>query len=151
MAAPSRAPPAHTMTCAVRVAHGTRVPRDPASAEIGGRCDGGRRSAIGGADWKLSGTVRCRSRVSPVKASLLDRWPPLATSSESRTPKYSRPPTDPDCAMGTGSAAGSPAPQSQSYPSIGPTHDERFARNEHIDWSAYARSSQRHDARAALT
>jgi hypothetical protein len=81
--------------------------RDPASAEISDRCDGGRRSAIGGADWKLSKPFDADHGyyLPGLVGSMVRRINgPLTASYEAEEPSVCLW-ADPCCAIGDSSAA----------------------------------------------
>jgi hypothetical protein len=76
--------------------------RDPASAEIGVWCDSGRRSAIGGSDWKLSKPFDADHRYHlPGLVGSMATWPRRTKPKN----QVSRPLIDPCCAIGDSSAA----------------------------------------------
>jgi hypothetical protein len=106
--------------------------RDPASSEIGVGCDGGRRSAIGGPDWKLSKPFDADHGYHlPGFVGSLATWP-RRTKPKNRV---SRPLTDPCCAIGDSSAAESDVPWWSDANRSDRQH-ERLARNRADDWSA---------------
>jgi hypothetical protein len=77
--------------------------RDPGIAEIDGGCYGGRRRAIGGADWKLSKPFDAEHGYH--LPGLVDRWPPWPRRTKAEHTQVSRLLTDPRCAIEDSSTA----------------------------------------------